>query len=376
MNKADCNKLDQYIRNVQEDLHRIPEPAFKEEQTASYIARELKRMGYFVKTGIAGTGVTATMPGKKNYPCVAVRADMDCITHEDGGKITYRHSCGHDAHSSIALGIAKHFSENREAITGSIVFIFQPAEEIMQGAKAMTDEGVLKDVDVLIGYHLRTEEECPMGSMAPALMHSATTIVSGEIKGKTAHGGRPHHGVNVIDVMATLLSAVNTIRSNPQSGTSITFTRISAGGGSLNVIPGSATFALDIRSRDNEELNRVISNLDSIFQNCAAMHDAKITYSIEGAVPAPRYSGRLIEEARESIEAVLGKGKAIPPIVTPGGEDFHYYTALSDVEAVYLGIGANVSPGLHDPAMTFEKKSLVDAVQVVSHLMGQLMKQK
>ncbi|MBN8207824.1 amidohydrolase [Bacillus sp. NTK071] len=368
--------ISNYIQKVQQDLHEIPEPAFHEFKTAAYIEKELKSMGYTVHSCIAGTGVTATLVGECNHPCIAVRADMDCIIHEADGHVFYRHSCGHDAHSSIALGVAKLVSEKKKEMNGSIKFIFQPAEEIMLGAKAMVNEGVLEDVESLIGYHLRTATECPTGSMSPALMHSAGTILTGKIQGRAAHAGRPHLGVNVIDVFGALINSVNAIRPNPQTGTSIKFTNFSAGGGSFNVIPGSASFAIDIRSRDNEELKKVIEKLDRIFIHTGSMHDAYITYQAEGGVPAPRYSKRLIEEAQFSIESVLGEGKAISPILTPGGEDFHYYTELTDVEAVYIGIGANVSPGLHDPSMTFDRKSLVDAALVISHLVDQLHNKK
>ncbi|MGA9289062.1 MAG: amidohydrolase, partial [Anaerobacillus sp.] len=361
-------ELDQYIRTVQEDLHKIPEPAFQENKTAAYIEKELKGMGYSVETGVANTGITATLKGDHEYPCVAVRADMDCITHENNGQLEYRHSCGHDAHSSIALGVAKYFSENRQDVNGSVKFIFQPAEEIMQGAKAMVSEGVLNEVDMLIGYHLRPEVECPSGSMSPALMHSAGSVITGKIVGKTAHGGRPHLGVNVIDVMGTLINAVNAIRPDPQSATSVKFTSFSAGGGSFNVIPESATFAIDVRSRKNGELQRTLEKLERILNDSANMHGAKITHQIEGGVPAPNYSERMVEEAHRAIECALGKGKSIPPILTPGGEDFHYYTDLTDVEAIYLGIGANVSPGLHDPTMTFDQNALIRAVVVVIQL--------
>ncbi|KMM38275.1 hypothetical protein AB986_02880 [Alkalihalobacillus macyae] len=361
-----------YIHKVQQDLHRIPEPAFKEFKTAAYIEKELKSMGYTVQSGIAGTGVIGTYKGERDRPCIGVRADMDCITHEEDGRVFYRHSCGHDAHSSIALGIAKLLSEQKEKMKGSVKFIFQPAEEIMQGAKAMVHEGVLEDVDSLIGFHLRTATECPTGSMSPALMHSAATILTGKIQGRTAHGGRPHLGVNVIDVFGTLINSIHAIRPNPQTGTTIKFTSLSAGGGSYNVIPGSGSFALDVRSRDNKELHRMLERIARIIHHTGSMYDATITYKVEGRVPAPRYSEELIQEAKVAIESVLGEGKAISPILTPGGEDFHYYTDLTNIEAVFLGIGANVSPGLHDPSMTFEKNSLVEAANVISHLVNQL----
>src|SRR5699024_8822408 len=122
-------------------LHEIPEPAFEEIKTSAFISQELKRMGYDVKN-IAKTGVIATCQGREEGPCVAIRADIDCVTHHINNELVYRHSCGHDAHSSIALGVAKRFAANDcKDFKGTLTFIFQPAEETGQGAKAIVDEG-------------------------------------------------------------------------------------------------------------------------------------------------------------------------------------------------------------------------------------------
>ncbi|WLR42224.1 amidohydrolase [Bacillus carboniphilus] len=182
-------RINDYVYEQQQYLHSIPEPAFEEKNTATYIAEQLKGLGYEVTEHIAKTGVTGKLVGKKEHPCVAIRADMDCIIHELSNETFYRHSCGHDAHCSIALGIAKLLKDKMEELDGSIKFIFQPAEEIGAGAKALVAEGVMDDVDYLIGYHLRTASECPYGKMSPALMHSARCAITGEVFGTTAHGG-------------------------------------------------------------------------------------------------------------------------------------------------------------------------------------------
>ncbi|MCA1031192.1 amidohydrolase [Bacillus timonensis] len=363
----------EYVYKTQQHLHTIPEPAFHEIKTASYIANELEDMGYTVKTGLANTGLTAYKVGKQKHPCVAIRADMDCIIHENNGKVFYRHSCGHDAHSSIALGVAKALADKIDDMNGSIKFIFQPAEETGEGAKAMVEAGVLSNVDYLIGYHLRMDAECLFGKMSPSLYHSAGCTITGEVQGQTAHGGRPHLGTNAIDILHSLITNINTIRSNPLSATNIKFTKLSAGGGSLNVIPGKGSFGIDVRSASNEELEASKEKIRRIFDQTAQMYQAKISYEMSEGVPAPRYDERLEKIAEKAISKVLGADNLEGAIYTPGGEDFHYYTKLTDVKAVYMAIGAEVSPGLHDPNMTFNKEAMVNGAKVVCEMVRELL---
>lgn len=369
-----CEKvLKKYVYQTQEFLHTIPEPAFEEYKTSRFVAQQLTDMGYEVEEQVAKTGVIGYMEGRKKHPCIAIRADLDCIIHEDGDEIIYRHSCGHDAHSSIALGIAKHMKDRMKELNGSIKFIFQPAEETGLGAKAMVEADALHDVDYLIGYHLRTDHECPFGKMAPALYHSAACTISGEIEGKASHGGRPHLGINVIDILTSLLTTINTVRYNPQNATNVKFTKLIAGKGSLNVIPGYGSFGMDIRSDNNDELEITIEKIKKMMDQIAAMYDAKITYQVSEGVPAPKYDLSLMNQAERSIKSILGDTNYVEPIFTPGGEDFHYYTKLTEVKAAYLAIGADVSPGLHDPNMTFEKKAMINGVRVVVDMIEEML---
>jgi amidohydrolase len=369
------NQLENYVYKVQEDLHNIPEPAFSEYKTSAYIAKQLRDLGYEVEENIASTGIKAVKRGKREHPCIGIRADMDCIIHEKENETYFRHSCGHDAHSSIALGLATYFSDKMSQFEGSIAFIFQPAEEIGVGAKTMVEEGALEGIDYLLGYHLRTNHECEFGKMSPALMHSAASSIKGKVTGMTAHGGRPHLGVNVIDVLTSLLTNTALIRYDPLSSSSIKFTQLSAGKGSINVIPDYGTFGIDIRSGNNRELKAILKKIEDNIQYTAEMHNAKITYSISDGVPAPQYDADLVFEAEKAISEELGKENCVAPIYTPGGEDFHYYSTLTDIKTAYLAIGADVAPGLHDPNMTFNKQSLIIAVRVLTRLIQNIFKQ-
>lgn len=366
--------LKDYVNSIQAQLHQIPEPAFQEYQTSKFIAEELRKLGCVVKEYVGQTGVVAEIKGSKSGPCLAVRADMDCIVHNHGPETFYRHSCGHDAHSSIALGVAKQFSKQSEALCGTLKLIFQPAEETGQGAKAMVQAGVLDNVDYLLGFHLRPVQECEIGKVSPALFHQAASFIQGEIVGTPAHGGRPHLGVNAIEVIAAMVNNVSAIHSDPLCSSSIKFTHVSTGKGSMNVIPGHASFSLDVRSDNNQQLGALIREAKQRLIKTAEMYGAELKLDVIEGVPAPEYDKEFQRLIEQGIIDALGENGLAKPIKTPGGEDFHYYSLLSNVKTGYLGLGAGVMPGLHHPEMTFEKDIMVTGVLVVTQIVERLLK--
>lgn len=138
----------EYIRRMRETLHQNPEVAFAEHKTAELVASELRRMGFAVKTGIGKTGVVGILRFAEDGPCVAVRADMDALPIEEATGVDFSsqnsgvmHACGHDTHTAIALGICAYLAENQDQFCGSFMAVFQPAEEIVAGAKAMLEDG-------------------------------------------------------------------------------------------------------------------------------------------------------------------------------------------------------------------------------------------
>ncbi|MDP8964635.1 MAG: amidohydrolase, partial [Cyanobacteriota bacterium] len=202
------------------ELHQRPELGFKEQLTAQFIAQKLQEWGIEHKTGIAKTGIVATIAS--NYPgrVLAIRADMDALPIQEENDVPYcsqhdgiMHACGHDGHIAIALGTAYYLSQHREDFTGTIKIIFQPAEEGPGGAKPMIEEGVLKnpDVDAIIGLHLWNN--LPIGTVGVrtgALM-AAVECFRCTILGKGGHGAMPHQTVDSVVVSAQIVNALQTI---------------------------------------------------------------------------------------------------------------------------------------------------------------------
>src|SRR5919202_1117699 len=201
-------------------LHQRPELGFKELLTAQFVAQKLQEWGIEHKTGIAKTGIVATIASNRPGPVLAIRADMDALPIQEENDVAYcsqhdgiMHACGHDGHIAIALGTAYYLSQHREDFTGTVKIIFQPAEEGPGGAKPMIEEGVLKnpDVDAIIGLHLWNN--LPLGTVgvrSGALM-AAEECFRCTILGKGGHGAMPHQTVDSIVVSAQIVNALQTI---------------------------------------------------------------------------------------------------------------------------------------------------------------------
>ncbi|WP_442870369.1 amidohydrolase [Aneurinibacillus sp. Ricciae_BoGa-3] len=189
---------------------------------------------------------------------VALRADMDALWQEINGKWQAIHSCGHDAHMTLVLGVIKVLNKLAYQPAGKLKVIFQPAEEKGTGALKMMDKGILDDVDYLYGVHLRPIQELAGGFASPAILHGAAQLIRGEIRGTSAHAARPHLGINAIDVGGALIQELSKIHTDPLVPSSIKMTRFVAGEKSENIIPDYAEFTLDVRAQTNEIMNQLL----------------------------------------------------------------------------------------------------------------------
>ncbi|WP_461205264.1 amidohydrolase [Clostridium sp. DL1XJH146] len=344
-----------YVQEIFRYLHSIPEIGLTEIQTSKFIAEELRKFGYDVTEKIGGTGVVAKMESGIEGPILAVRADMDALEFSIDGEIVNIHACGHDAHSSIVLAVAKSISESGIEI-GKILFVFQQAEELGKGAKLISESKILDEVDEMVGIHLRPIQEAKLGEATPALYHGASKMVTAEICGLASHGARPHLGVNAIDAAAIAINSINAIRIDPRVPHSAKVTKINSTGSAHNIIPDKVIIALDLRAQNNETMDTLTEAVEKAIIQSAKSIGAEAKVNVEAGLPAAEYDADMIKIAKEAIEEVLGE--ALDPIITPGGEDFHYYTKMLGVKTAYVGLGANLTPGLHNPKMSFDLKTL------------------
>ena len=343
-----------YVEEVYNYLHSIPETGHNEFKTSKFISEELKKFGYDVVEGIAVTGIIATIDSGVKGPILAVRADMDALEYEIDGKKINIHSCGHDANSSMVLAAAKEVIE-KGISRGRAVFIFQPAEEILGGAIEMAKSGLLDEVEEIVGIHLRPIQEARLGEATPALYHGSSKVVKVKINGLASHGARPHLGINAVDAAVLAINGINTIRIDPRVPHSAKVVKINTSGSAHNIIPDSVTMVLDLRAQKNEIMEELVEKIKDAINGSVQSIGARAEIEVDG-VPAAEYDEEMLRIVREAIGDVLGS--SINEIITPGGEDFHFYTEILKTKSAYIGLGSDLVPGLHHPEMKFNLKAL------------------
>lgn len=346
------------------DLHEIPEISWQEKKTTAYLIDYFKKAGFEPKAFEEFPGFYVDIG--EGRPIVGLRADIDAVYQEVNGRLQAIHSCGHDAHMTIVTGTMFMLKEKENQLNGTVRAIFQPAEELGNGAVKVVETRIVDDLDYLFGVHVRPKNEIQFPSCAAGLQHGACAFVKGKIIGADHHGARPHEGVNAIEVGSAILEHLKHIHTSPFVPASIKMTKFHAGTDALNVIPGEASFGLDLRAQTNEVLDELKTKLEKILKTLEEMYNIQITYEFFDEVPAAVINDEAEHILYEAISHQLGKENAQKRIITSGSDDFHFYTLLRPhVKATMLALGADVQPGLHAPNMTFNKDALMNGVKIL-----------
>lgn len=278
------------LQEIWTHLHNHPEPSMKESGTSDYLAAVFEDAG--LKPRIFPTFPGFTVDIGAGRPLVGLRADMDALVHDIGGEQRAVHSCGHDANMAIVATVMLELADLDSSLEGSVRAVFQPAEELGNGAELVADLGVTDELEYLFGVHLRPGNELPAPFMAPAISHGACSFVAGTIAGEDHHGARPHLGANAIEVVQEISEGLRRIKVDPQVPSSAKLTMLQAGGGNLNVIPGSARFGVDLRAQTNEAMTTLRDGLLSLCAAVAASSGASVSLEFRDAVPAATIGAR------------------------------------------------------------------------------------
>ncbi|WP_368996661.1 M20 peptidase aminoacylase family protein [Caldifermentibacillus hisashii] len=360
--------IEQEVIDTYRYLHNHPEISWHEFKTTAYIKEKLKEYCSKVITFKNHTGVIGefgNFDGKR--PVVGLRADIDALWQEVEGKFKPNHSCGHDAHTAIILGVLWKLAEEK-LLHDKVAtkFIFQPAEETGDGALMMIQNHVIDNLDYLYGIHVRPYHETPMGVAAPVIIHGAAKNYEGVINGEDAHGARPHLNINAIEVGAQIVNLLNQIHLDPTVPHSVKMTKFQAGGKSLNIIPGNASFGLDLRAQNNKLMNTLDKKVQEILSTIANLYGVTIELTHEDYVPAAVLNDTAISIMKKAIIETVGENNMKPSILTPGGDDFHFYSIKKPtLKATMLGLGCDLRPGLHHPLMTLNEEALLIGVNIL-----------
>jgi amidohydrolase len=373
--KKITHEYKELIIETRRDLHRIPEPAFTERKTSAYIAEFLMRKGLHVQSGIARFGVVATLDTGKPGKTLLIRADMDALPIQEETGLEFAsthqnamHACGHDGHMSMVLITATILHRLREKLSGTIKFLFQPAEEGPGGAKPMIDEGVMENpsVDYAIGCHLWPSiPEGTIGVKAGILMASMGRFDL-RVIGKGGHGAMPHQCVDALEVGTQVVSALQRITSrqmNPLKPAVVTVGSFHAGS-TFNVIPGIAEMSGTLRTFDREIWLSWRKRLETIIRGVCDSMGATYELTFEQGYPPLENNPKMAALARECAEEVVGGEHVYDPEPAMVGEDMAYFLEKSEGCFILLGVGRKEQLQLHNPGFDFNEKVLPLGVEL------------
>lgn len=348
------------IERMYAELHELAEIGWQEHLTTAYIGEQLSEVGLEVRTFAEHTGAIGTWSGPGGGRSVALRADMDALWQPVNGQWRANHSCGHDAHMTMVFFAVRCLKEiGYQVPAGELLAVFQPAEETAEGAKALLQTGLLDATDCMLGIHLRPQGELANGLASAGIYHGGVAKMHGRIHGRQAHAARPEDGINALETLAAIVTAVRAIRADLESGGSCKVTTARVPNESDNVIPDEAEFVIDIRASSFEELERLAKRVRQTAAEIGEADGAEVVtdWMIKAAPAIPNIDMERI--VGEAIVEVLGEKGLALPVITPGAEDFHFYAMeRRSLQATMIGLGCGLAPGLHHPEMTFDHEAM------------------
>lgn len=331
-----------------QDIHAHPELCYEEHRTSEIVATKLAEWGIEVHRGLGATGVVGVLRSGSGGRAIGLRADMDALPMPEETGLPYAstvpgkmHACGHDGHTTMLLGAAKYLAETRN-FDGTVVFIFQPAEEGGAGAKRMLEDGLLDRFPFDTVYGVHNASNLPLGEAAvvagPVL--AAADGVTIHVRGRGGHAARPHIGIDPVLVGAQIvvnLQALVARRVDPLDSAVLSLCQFHAGTAS-NVIPDTAEIRGTVRTLKAEtraEMERLITQIAT---GVGAMHDAEVTVTYRRGYPPTVNHANEAERAAKAVGQVLGGERVIrnrPPAM--GAEDFAYFLLERPGCFVHLG---------------------------------------
>jgi amidohydrolase len=331
-------------------LHQYPELGFQEFETSRFVAERLEALGLNeIRTGIGKTGVIGLLKGGKPGKVVALRADMDALPIDEENDVEYRskrpgvmHACGHDAHVSMLLGVARVRAARRAEIPGTVMFIFQPGEEGLGGAKAMIADGALENPapDAIFGLHIW--QDTPSGVVE---VHDTIAMVAGDgfrmtIKGKGGHGATPQYTIDPIAIGAAIVGGLQTVMSrntDPVLPGVVTIGAFHAGD-AANVIPSTAELRGTIRTVTPEQRAFAHERVKGVAEGIAAAMGAEIEANILFGVPATVNSPAMAAIVRDVAIEIAGADRVVEGSLKAASEDMSEF--LNRVPGCYFFVGS------------------------------------
>ena len=379
------------------DLHQHPELSNREVRTSKFVAGELRKFGYEVRTGIAHTGVVGVLKGGKPGPKLAIRADMDALPVTEGDDLPFAskakgeylgktvgvmHACGHDGHTAMTLGVAEALAKLRKDLPGEVMFIFQPSEEGPPpgeegGAPLMVKEGVFKDFkpDAIFGMHVVSFLN--VGNVAVraggAMASSDTFHIV--VHGRQSHGATPWKGIDPIVTAADIVMSAQTIVSREldlNSNPAVVTFGVFDGGERFNIVPDKVELHGTVRAFDESMRQQALTSLRNIAEHVAAAHGATVEADIPKPGADPYHSNpvnyndpALTARVHASLVKGLGEAHVVETRRWMASEDFPQLGSSVPAPSVYFFVGATpagqdaeAAPSNHSPKFFLDEGAL------------------
>jgi amidohydrolase len=375
---------------IRRDLHAHPELSFEEHRTADLVARQLTDWGIEVHRGVGQTGVVGVIHGRDGGRCgraIGLRADMDALPMQELNQFAHAsrhpgrmHACGHDGHTTMLLGAAQYLAQSR-AFDGSVVLLFQPAEEHGGGAQVMIEDGLFERFPVEAVFGTHNWPGLPAGQIAlsPGPVMASTNEFKIVIQGKGGHAAMPHLSIDPVPIACQLVQGLQTIISRntkPLDSAVLSVTMIHAGEAS-NVVPDHCEIQGTVRTFRTEVLDLVETRMREVAQHICAAHQASCEFHFERNYPATVNH----PEATDFARKVLGERAGAYPLIeqepTMGAEDFSYmlqarpgaYFFLGNGDGLHREGGHGAGPCmLHNPSYDFNDALLPLGASAFVHL--------
>ena len=355
-------ELEQKVIDWRRDVHAHPELSNREIRTAKLVDDHLRALGIETRTGVAKTGVVGVLKGAKPGPVVALRADMDALPVTErvdlpfaskvratylGKDVGVMHACGHDTHVAMLMGAAEELAKRRNELAGTVVFLFQPAEEgappgEVGGASIMVKEGALKnpDVDAVFGIHINSQTPVGVIGYRPRGTMAASDQLKIEVEGAQTHGAYPWGGVDPIVASAQIVLGLQTTVSRMaqlnKAAAVVTIGKIDAGVRG-NIIPERATMIGTIRTLDTAMQTKLHADIERVATSIAEAAGAKATVTITRGNPVTYNDPELTAQMLPTLQRTAGPDQVLLRDAVTGAEDFSYYAREVPGLFVFLG---------------------------------------